>query len=142
MNENEDEDPIGKALGVSPIDSTSKAVSTIIAEAHDDSAKTDFETARANMQEVITQGLQSLSELAKVADQSQNPRAYEVLFKGMDTLVVANEKMLELQKKIREIGGIESPMNDQAKTINNNLFVGSTSELQKMIENIKKNDNP
>ena len=42
-----------------------------------------------------------------------------------------------MQEKIRELKEIENPINSKAKTINNNLFVGSTAELQKLIKQIK-----
>jgi hypothetical protein len=55
----------------------------------------------------------------------------------MDTTLQANKDLLDLQTKIRQISASDAPTNEHAKTINNNLFVGSTAELQKMIENIK-----
>jgi hypothetical protein len=136
MNE-EDKDPIGKALGVSPIPTISPMVSNIIAEAHNDSAKQDFELARANIRNMIENGSEAMSKLAQIADSSQHPRAFEVLAKLMDTMLNANKDLLDLQTKIREINSADTPMSEQAKTINNNLFVGSTAELQKVIENMK-----
>ena len=47
---------------------------------------------------------------------------------------------LMLVEKIRQIDAADSPISDKAKTINNNLFVGSTSELQKVLQDMKKND--
>ena len=47
---------------------------------------------------------------------------------------------MDIQEKIRTIKNIESPMNDKAKTINNNLFVGSTAELQKMLKELKESN--
>jgi len=136
MNNNANNDPIGQALGVTPIDSN-KAVTTIMAEAHNDSAKQDFEMARANIYEVIQNGQEAMMKLGQIADSSQHPRAFEVLSKLMDTMLQANKDLLELQNKIREINVADAPMSEKAQTINNNLFVGSTSELQKVIENMK-----
>lgn len=137
--ENNDEDPIGKALGLGPIEKTTEAVSQLIAHAHNDSAKQDFEIARANIHNMIDNGTEAIAKLAQIADSSQHPRAFEVLAKLMDTLLVANEKLLDLQTKIREIDAADTPSNEQAKTINNNLFVGSTAELQKVLQDMKKN---
>ena len=75
--------------------------------------------------------------LFRSADSSQHPRAFEVLSKLMETMLQANKDLLELQEKIREINVIDAPISEKAQTINNNLFVGSTSELQKVIENMK-----
>lgn len=138
MSEQSNNDPIGKALGINPL--TSSAVSTIIAEAHNDSAKEDFETARANILTMIENGQEAMFKLTEIATQSQHPRAFEVLAKMMETMLQANKDLMELQKDIRELDAADSPMNDKAKTINNNLFVGSTAELQKMIKQIRSED--
>ena len=129
-------DPIGNALGVTPI-TQNNIVSTMIAEAHNDSAKNDFEAARANIYEVIQNGQEAMMKLGQIADSSQHPRAFEVLGKLMETMLQANKDLLELQSKIREINVVDAPISEKAQTINNNLFVGSTSELQKVIENMK-----
>ena len=138
MTEDENNDPIGKALNLTPIDHTSKIVNDMIANAHDDSATEDFERARANIHNMIENGQEAMVKLAQIADSSQHPRAFEVLAKLMDTMLTANEKLLDLQFKIREIDTADSPMNEKAKTINNNLFVGSTAELQKVLKDMKK----
>lgn len=118
-------------------ENTSNAVQQIIAEAHNDSAKNDFETARSNIINLIESGNEAILNLSQIASSSQHPRAYEVLAKLYDSLLTANKELLQLQVKIREINAADAPISEQAKTINNNLFVGSTAELQKMIENIK-----
>jgi hypothetical protein len=138
--ENNDDDPIGKALGLGPIEKTTNVVTKLLADAHDDSAKQDFELARANIHGLLMNGNDAMSKLAQIADSSQHPRAFEVLAKLMDTMLVANEKLLDLQTKIREIDNADAPMNDKAKSITNNLFVGSTAELQKVLKDMKNND--
>ena len=131
---NANNDPIGNALGLNPIENT---VKTMIAEAHNDSAAVDFETARANVLTVIENGQEAISTLAEIATSSQHPRAFEVLAKLMDTVLNANKDLLDLQSKIRDINAIDAPINGNAKTINNNLFVGSTAELQKVLSDMK-----
>jgi predicted transcriptional regulator len=129
-------DPIGNALNLSPL-STENTVKNIVASAHDDSAKNDFEMARANIHEVIQNGVYAMEKLSQIADASQHPRAFEVLAKLMETMLQANKDLLSLQKDIREIDAKDAPINDEAKSVTNNLFVGSTSELQRVIENMK-----
>lgn len=141
MSDENNDDPIGKALGLTPIEKNVEVVSNMIADAHNDSAKVDFETARANIHNMLENGNDAMHKLAQIADSSQHPRAFEVLAKLMDTMLNANQKLLELQTKIREIGTSDTPINDKAKTINNNLFVGSTAELQKVLQDMKKNGN-
>lgn len=138
--EENEQDPIEKALGLEPMEKTVAVIDNIISKSHDDSAKNDFEYARANLYEMISEGREAMFKLGQIADSSQHPRAFEVYAKMMDSLIVANQKLLDLQTKIREIDVNDSPMNEKAKTINNNLFVGSTSELQKVLKELKKND--
>jgi len=139
MTENANNDPIANALGVSPF-SAIDPIKTMIADSHNDSAKNDFEAARANIYEVIQSGQEAMFKLGQIADSSQHPRAFEVLGKIMETMLQANKDLLELQSKIRDINVADAPLSEKAQTINNNLFVGSTTELQKMIENIKNGE--
>jgi len=136
MTDNANNDPIANALGVSPFNAVDP-IKTMIADSHNDSAKNDFEAARANIYEVIQSGQEAMFKLGQIADSSQHPRAFEVLGKIMETMLQANKDLLELQSKIRDINVADAPLSEKAQTINNNLFVGSTTELQKMIENIK-----
>ena len=76
------EDHIGKALGLANLEETSsKVVETMIAEGHNDSAKKDFEYARGNLMQVIEDSRDAIQTLAQIADSSQHPRAFEVLAK-------------------------------------------------------------
>jgi predicted transcriptional regulator len=132
-------DPISNALNLAPLQ-YEQQVDKLIAKAHDDSARNDFEAARANLYEVIQTGQEAMDKLTEIASQSQHPRAFEVLAKLMDTMVNTNKELLELQTKIRQIDAADSPISEQAKTINNNLFVGSTTELQKVLKELKNNE--
>jgi hypothetical protein len=134
---NANNDPIGKALNITPM-TESDVVRNMIADAHDDSAKNDFEMARSNIMEVINNGSEAIFKLTEIAEQSQHPRAYEVLAKLMDSVVSANKELLQLQTKIREINASDSPISEKAQSVTNNLFVGSTAELQKVIADMKK----
>lgn len=131
---NANNDPLGKALNLAPINDT---VKSIVTKAHDDSAKNDFEMARSNIHEVIQNGSYAIEKLAQIADSSQHPRAFEVLAKLMDTMLQANKDLLDLQKTIRDIDAKDTPINGDPKHITNNLFVGSTADLQKAIEEMK-----
>lgn len=136
--DNANNDPISKALNLAPMVGEDK-IKSIVAHAHDDSAKNDFEMARSNIHEVIQNGTYAIEKLSQIADSSQHPRAFEVLATLMKTMLDANKDLLDLQKKIREIESADTPMNENAKQVTNNLFVGSTADLQKALENMKKN---
>jgi multidrug efflux pump subunit AcrA (membrane-fusion protein) len=131
---NANNDPIGNALGLNPIQNT---INNMMAEAQNDSASSDFETARANVLTVIENGQEAISTLSEIATSSQHPRAFEVLAKLMDTVLNANKDLLDLQSKIRDIQAADAPINGTTRTINNNLFVGSTAELQKVLSDMK-----
>lgn len=137
MNDEENE-RLDKELGITPITKINDTVANLMADAHNDSATIDFETARANVLNVIENLDDAMHKLAEIAHQSQHPRAYEVFAKLAETSLSANKDLMDLQRKIREIKSADEPMSGQAKTINNNMFVGSTAELQKMIEGMKK----
>ena len=135
MTEQSNNDSLSNALNINPL-TTTDSVRAIVAKAHDDSAKNDFEMARSNIHEIIQNGTFAIEKLAQIADSSQHPRAFEVLSTLMKTMLDANKDLLDIQKKIREIDAADTPVNEQAKNVTNNLFVGSTAELQKVIEDL------
>jgi hypothetical protein len=140
----DDDNPINKALNLAAYTpaSDNSAISTLIYAAKNDSAKEDFTFARANIREVVENGNDAIAKLAVIADQSQNLRAFEVLAKLMDSMVAANKQLLELQKDITAIEKANVPHDEDAKkhVTNNNLFVGSTSELSKIIQSMRDKD--
>ena len=95
-------------------------------------ADADFEYARENMMEVINKGQEALFDLMDVARQSQHPRAYEVLATMMNTMVGASKDLLDLQAKKKKI--MEEDPTASPQQVTNNLFVGSTAELQKYLK--------
>ena len=143
MNDDDDSSPINRALNLGPneqlvpIEQKADSLAMIVANAMNDSASEDFKFSRANIREVIENGTDAMSKLALIADQSQNPRAFEVLAKLMDTVVGASRQLLELQEKIRSIDNANVPKDEAARAVTNNLFVGSTAELQKVIASMR-----
>lgn len=92
----------------------------------------DFEFARENLMDVINKGQEALFDLMDVARQSQHPRAYEVLSTMMNTMVGASKDLLDLQAKKKKI--MEEDPSASPQQVTNNLFVGSTAELQKYLK--------
>ena len=122
-------DEISKALGLSSLPDVRpvERLPAVVPKVTDE----DYEYARGNMIAVIEKGNEALTGILDVAGMSQNPRAYEVVAKMIDSVSAANEKLLDLQKKQRDLAGETGP---SAKTVNNNLFVGSTAELQAFLK--------
>lgn len=96
-----------------------------------DDVTDDYNYARQNLKNIIDSAQTSIEDLSILAQSSESPRAYEVLSGLMKTIVDANKDLLELQKKVKELkdNGTSQPSN-----VTNALFVGSTSELQKLIK--------
>lgn len=99
---------------------------------NNDQVENDFEYARENLMDVIGKGQEALFDMMDVARQSQHPRAYEVLSTLINTLVGANKDLLDLQTKKKKL--LETDPEATAQQVTNNLFVGSTAELQKMLD--------
>ena len=89
----------------------------------------DYDFARQNLYDVIGKGNEALDYLLELAKASEHPRAFEVVGQLTKTLIDANTNLLDLQKKVKELTKTDTPQN-----VTNALFVGSTSELQKMLK--------
>ena len=96
----------------------------------DETVDNDFKYARENLYNIIERGSDALNTLVDVANQSQHPRAFEVVGQLVKTLSDTNKDLLELQKKVKVI---KKDIPDEPQNVTNALFVGNTSELQKMI---------
>lgn len=97
--------------------------------------ESDFEFTRKSYYELIQKSLSAIEDMIDLARQSQNPRAFEVLNAMIKTNSEMNKGLLELQKDKKSLTGVETP-----STVNNNLYVGSTTDLAKFLED-KKNAN-
>ena len=104
----------------------------------DDKANTDFNYTRENLYNVIERGQDAMEGLLQVAQETEHPRAYEVVGQLMDKLTNANKELINLHKHIKDIND-----DGQVKTQNvtNALFVGSTAELQKLLKAKQKEGN-
>jgi len=97
----------------------------------DKDVKDDYDFSRRTYKDLITIGTRSLDVLAELARESEHPRAFEVLSKTIKDIGDTTEKLMKLQKDKADITKEER---EEAKKItNNNVFVGSTTELQRML---------
>ena len=110
--------------------------SIITVDNKEETVDTDFKYARENLYNIIEKGSDALNTLVDVAAQTQHPRAFEVVSQLVKTLSDTNKDLLEIQKKVKVI---KKDIPDQPQNVTNALFVGNTSELQKMIN--KRNNN-
>lgn len=122
-----DKDIIASSLGIEPLPAPPNPVIMPKKEIN------DYEYARQNMYDIIEKGSSALEDIVDIAKQSESPRAFEVVTNLIKTLADANKDLMELAKKNKELVK-EDPTNEGPKTVNNNLFVGSSAELLKMIK--------
>ena len=92
----------------------------------------DYEYTRANLYSIIEKGQEAINGIMEVAGESASPRAYEVAGQLIKSVADTTDKLMDLQKKLKDVNE-DSPKTNNVT--NNALFVGSTSELSKMLKN-------
>ena len=91
----------------------------------------DYDYARRNLRDLIDSGMGDLDRVMEIARQSESPRAFEVATNLLKTLTDTNKDLLELAKKKKDL----TQEKEKAQPVTNNaLFVGSTADLQKLIQ--------
>ena len=93
----------------------------------------DYKYSRDTYYELVEKGKQSLELMIEVARESEHPRAFEVLSGMIKNISDVNDRLMDLNKKKKDLDRKEEIKNIANTT--NNLFVGSTSELQKLLKN-------
>jgi len=101
--------------------------------------KDDYEYSRATYYELIEKGRESLDLMIEVARESEHPRAFEVLSNMIKGIADVNDKLMELNKITKEVTR-EKEDKEQKSITNNNVIIGSTSELQKFLIAEKEKD--
>ena len=96
----------------------------------------DYKYSRENYYNLIERGQEAIQGILDVAKEGQHPRAYEVALAGIKNVADTVDKLQDLQAKLKELKQLPKTSNANIK---NALFVGSTAELQKML-NRKKED--
>lgn len=95
--------------------------------------KDDYEFSRRTYKDLIQTGMGSLDTLAELARESEHPRAFEVLSRAIKDVADTTEKLMALQADKKKLSKDEEAEEKKRLVTNNNLFVGSTADLQKMI---------
>lgn len=96
----------------------------------------DYDEARQTLKELVKKGNDAIDHLLSIATETEHPRAFEVVATLIKNTVEANEKLLTMQKAVRDMKNIKSK--DTGVSVDKAIFVGSTSELSKLLK--KKND--
>ena len=100
-------------------------------QSKDDDLEKDYEYTRGELYSLIDQGQEAVRGALEGAQESGHPRAYEVAVAAMKHVADMTEKLQDLHKKMKDLGEeVKGPKN----VTNNAMFVGSTTELQKMLK--------
>ena len=97
-----------------------------------DHIQKDYEYTRGNLYSIIEKGQEAINGILELAQESEMPRAYEVAGQLIKNVADATDKLMDLQKKLKEVN--EEEKTKGPSTVNNALFVGSTSELSKILK--------
>ena len=92
----------------------------------------DYEYTRGNLYSIIEKGQEAIDGILELAQESEMPRAYEVAGQLIKSVSDATDKLLDLQKKVKEVNEEEKAKGPN--NVTNALFVGSTADLAKLIK--------
>ena len=120
-------DTIAQTLDLTPLIPEKKEIKAI-------RGNSEYETAKGNMENILDVGQQAVGELYELAKLSQDPRVYRVFTELISAMTTANKELITIKKVDAEIKQIETDR-EKPQTVNQNLFVGSTADLLKLISN-------
>ena len=127
-------DAINDSLDIEVVDEeenlTAKKESKTVEKDKKDSTR-DYEYTRGNLYSLIEKGQEALDSIMEVAQEGQQPRAFEVVSQLIKNVADTTDKLVDLQQKMKNLEA-EDPKGPS--TVNNALFVGSTAELQKLLK--------
>ena len=135
-------DSLNDTFNTDPVDETAivkeEKRKSQIQKLTDDVSK-DYDYTRGNLYSLIEKGQEAINGIMEVAGESASPRAYEVAGQLIKSVADSTDKLMDLQKKMKDID--EEGTKTQNNVTNNALFVGSTSELSKLLKQGILNNN-
>ena len=123
------------------VDAIVKAEDTEIqkSQTRAENVEKDYDYTRGNLYSLIEKGQEAINGIMEVAGETASPRAYEVAGQLIKSVADTTDKLADLHKKVKDIE--EDNPKKQGTVTNNALFVGSTSELSKMLKDGLLNNN-
>jgi hypothetical protein len=97
-------------------------------------SKKDYEYTRSNLYSLIEKGQEAVNGALELATEGDSARSYEVAGQLIKHVADVTDKLLDLQKKVKDLDS-QNITNNQTNVTNNSVFVGSTTELAKMLKN-------
>lgn len=133
-------DPIDEALNVESeivkqpkTHDLSKIDDEEVGEVERNDRASDYEYSRSQLYSLIEKGQEAVNGALELAQEGDSARSYEVAINGIKNVSEIAEKLIDLQKKMKDLDEV-SVTSNQTNVTNNSVFVGSTTELQKMIK--------
>ena len=124
---------IDNALNIESSIVESKPIKPVPPKVEKDDIKKDYEYTRANLYSLIEKGQEAINGIMELAGESASPRAYEVAGQLIKSVADTTDKLADLQKKLKDLEEDNTKKSPNNVT-NNALFVGSTSELSKLLK--------
>jgi len=130
------DDKLNEVLNIAAdvLPATTQQENTELVIPNDKDPDTDFETGRENLYKLLDKGNDAIDGILALAKEGEHPRAYEVAGQLIKTVADVSKDLLELQEKLKKIKDVP---NTGPKSVTNALFVGSTTELQKLLKGKK-----
>ena len=149
MIENETFDEIDQSLEITdrgaeimkkePVSKPTRTTPNSLEKSKKPDIETDYNYSRAQLYSLVEKGQEAVDGALDVAQQSDSARAYEVAGQLIKHVADTADKLIDLQKKMKDIDEVKDK--NTTNVTNNSLFVGSTSELQKMLKQTIKDNN-
>ena len=124
---------LDNALNIkSEIVNVEKETPIIKVDSSNNDIKKDYEYTRANLYSLIEKGQEAINGIMELAAESDQPRAYEVAGQLVKSVGDVTDKLIDLQKKLKDVE--EDTVKTTNNVTNNAVFVGSTTELSKLLK--------
>ena len=130
------DDKLNEVLNIAAdvLPATTPEENTELVIPQDKDPDSDFETGRENLYKLLDKGNDAIEGILALAKEGEHPRAYEVAGQLIKTVADVSKDLLELQEKLKKIKDVPDK---GPKSVTNALFVGSTTELQKLLKDKK-----
>tara|TARA_Y100001936_G_C16035327_1_gene648202 strand:+ start:1046 stop:1474 length:429 start_codon:yes stop_codon:yes gene_type:complete len=134
-------DEIDDALDITPTEVKSEKIIkkepevTEVVTSTQEQLKKDYEYTRGNLYSLIEKGQEAVDGILELAQESDSPRAFEVAGQLIKHVGDVADKLVDLQKKVKDIEKDDGKSSKATNVTNNAVFFGSTADLQKFLKN-------
>ena len=130
------DDKLNEVLNIAAdvLPATTPEENTELVIPQDKDPDSDFETGRENLYKLLDKGNEAIDGILALAKEGEHPRAYEVAGQLIKTVADMSKDLMTMQEKLKKLKEIA---NTGPKSVTNALFVGSTTELQKLLKEKK-----